>query len=56
MTQPDQDLETDLPDLASLPLSGLEEVRHPVLAAALSLLIERIDNDQDPLNSFNASI
>jgi FXSXX-COOH protein len=56
MAYPEEDLETHLPDLADLPLSQLEGVHHPILAAAVHLLLERLKREQDPLNSFNASI
>jgi hypothetical protein len=56
MAQSDDDLETSLPSLADMPLSQLERVRHPVLAMSIRLLLERLDEEQDPLNSFQASI
>jgi hypothetical protein len=48
--------ETSLPDLASLPLSRLAEIRPDALKRAVLLLRERLEKAQDPINSFNATI
>jgi hypothetical protein len=48
--------ETALPDLASLPLSQLDAIRPEALRKAVRDLRERLEKEQDPINSFNATI
>lgn len=48
--------ETTLPQLADWPLSQLEAIRPGALKEALRLHLERMGKEQDPINSFNATI
>jgi hypothetical protein len=48
--------ETALPDLANLPLSQLKGIQPEALRKAVRILRERLQKEQDPINSFNATI
>jgi hypothetical protein len=49
-------LETSLPQLADWPLSQLDAIRPDALKEAVRLLRERLEKEQDPINSFQATI
>ena len=44
--------ETSLPQLTDWPLSQLDAIRPDVLKEAVRLLRERLEKEQDPINSF----
>lgn len=48
--------ETNLPRLADWPLSQLDAIRPDALKEAVRLLRERLEKEQDPINSFQATI
>jgi hypothetical protein len=56
MAHADEDSETTLPCLAEMPLSQLNGKLPASLRESLRLLKQRLEGDQEPLNSFNASI
>ncbi len=56
MADRDGHLETSLPRLVDLPLSQLDAVHPVALRQSLQLLRDRLKKEQEPINSFQASI
>ena len=56
MTDRDDDLESDLPDLAAMTLPQIEDYDQSVLANSLRRLMQQVDDDVGTLSSFNAAI
>jgi hypothetical protein len=56
MARSDEDFKTTLPCLADRPLPQLNGMLPAALQESLRLLQRRLEGEQEPLNSFQASI
>jgi hypothetical protein len=56
MAHTDEDFETTLPYLAGRPLPQLNDGLPAALQESLRLLKQRLEEEQEPHNSFNASL
>jgi hypothetical protein len=56
MEQPPEVQQSDLPHLAGLELSRIDDLPQAGLRASVRLLLLRLEDAQEPLYSFNANI